>query len=57
MSPQELHDMLQKIKKLPDPLLFRLIKIATTEMLRRTEKTLVALRQEFDKGKHETRNP
>jgi len=56
MSPQELHNMIQKIKELPDNLLLRIMKIAWNELLTRTAKTLVELREGIDKGKHETRN-
>lgn len=56
MSPQELNEMIQKIKGLPDNLLVRVLTITSNELLRRTGRTLVELRDQIKKGKHDTGN-
>jgi len=44
MSPHELHTMIQAIKKLPDDFLIRILMTATQELLRRTQKQLLDLK-------------
>jgi len=45
MNPKELRDIIQRINKLPDESLLRILKAATSELLRRNEKELRFLKQ------------
>jgi len=56
MSPQELHAIIRTIQALPDNLLIRVLMATTTELLRRTSKTLKELREDFDKEQLDTTN-
>ncbi|MBA7495895.1 hypothetical protein ES702_06491 [subsurface metagenome] len=56
MSPQELHPLIRTIQALPDNLLIRVLMATTSELLRRTSKTLKEIREDFDKDEHDTRN-
>ncbi|MBA7495359.1 hypothetical protein ES702_05941 [subsurface metagenome] len=49
MSPQELNNIIQDIKKLPDNLLIRILMAATQELLRRTQEQLGYLKDVTEK--------
>lgn len=50
MSPQELHNMIQRIKKLPDNLLIRILKTICVELDNRNKKRQLFIPEQWQKG-------